>query len=116
LSALDRQVGEDRYGSPYRSFAIQPAEFCQRNQLDWCQANIVKYICRFRLKNGKEDLAKARHYLDMLEEFEYGKETEAPEVAESDSPKPWVNFIPTQGLADNLSQIIKKSTPNKGMG
>ena len=71
-SALDRQVGEDVYASPYRSFAIQPAVFCERNKLTWCQANVIKYVCRFRLKNGQEDLAKARHYLDMLEEMEYG--------------------------------------------
>ena len=85
MSALDRQVGEGAYASPYRSFAIQPVEFCQRNNLDWCQANIVKYVCRFRNKNGREDLAKARHYLDMLEEFEYGgKEKERA----SEKPKP----------------------------
>jgi hypothetical protein len=69
MGALDRQEG----GGHYESFAIQPAEFCFRNRLDWCQSNIVKYVCRFRMKNGLEDLAKARHYLDMLEEFEYGK-------------------------------------------
>jgi len=68
MSSLDRQEG----GGHYKSFPIQPAEFCERNKLTWCQASIVKYVCRFRLKNGREDLAKARHYLDMLEEMEYG--------------------------------------------
>lgn len=76
-SSLDRQVGEGVYSAPYRSFAIQPVEFCERNNLSWCQANVVKYVCRFRMKNGREDLAKARHYLDMLEEFEYGAKEEA---------------------------------------
>lgn len=70
-SPLDRQVGEDKYSSPYRDFAIQPAEFCHRNRLGWCEANIVKYTCRYRNKNGLEDLRKAQHYLEMLIEFEY---------------------------------------------
>lgn len=70
-SALDRQVGEGVYASPYRAFAIQPAEFCHKNGLSWCAANVVKYVTRYRNKNGLEDLRKAQHYLDMLIEFEY---------------------------------------------
>lgn len=27
---------------------------------------VIKYVCRYKLKNGKEDLLKARNYLDML--------------------------------------------------
>lgn len=68
-SALDRQEG----GSHYKGYAIEPVEFCHRNNLSWCQANVVKYVVRFKDKGGQADLAKARHYLDMLEEFEYGK-------------------------------------------
>lgn len=32
-------------------------------------ANIIKYICRWKEKNGLEDLKKARWYLDRLIEF-----------------------------------------------
>ena len=31
--------------------------------------NIIKYVVRFPKKNGKEDLLKARTYLDRLIEF-----------------------------------------------
>lgn len=34
--------------------------------------NVVKYIARYRDKNGVEDLKKARHYLDKLIEIENG--------------------------------------------
>lgn len=34
----------------------------------WC--NVVKYILRFQMKNGVEDLKKARYYLDKLIEEE----------------------------------------------
>jgi len=40
------------------------------NGLDACQHTIIKYVTRFRDKNGLEDLRKARHALDMLIEFE----------------------------------------------
>lgn len=72
MSAFERQEG----GGHYKAFKIQPAEFIQQNKLDWCQGNIVKYVTRFRFKGGKTDLDKARHYLDMLEELEYGAKTQ----------------------------------------
>lgn len=31
-----------------------------------CTANVLKYICRWKHKNGLQDLKKARWYLDRL--------------------------------------------------
>lgn len=67
-SALDRQVA----GSHYKDMPIQPAVFCQKNGLNYCEANAIKYLCRHREKNGIEDLKKARHYIDLLIDIEYG--------------------------------------------
>ena len=47
-------------------FVIQPVEFIMRNGLGFCEGNIIKYISRWRLKNGRDDLLKARHYIDIL--------------------------------------------------
>lgn len=69
MSALDHQEG----GSHYKEFAIQPVEFCQRNAIPYCEANVIKYVCRHRRKNGKADLLKARHYIDLLIELEYSE-------------------------------------------
>lgn len=65
-SALDVQVGGDHY----KNMAVQPMEFSMLNGLDPCQHTIIKYVTRFRQKNGLEDLVKAKHVLDMLIEFE----------------------------------------------
>lgn len=67
-SPLDSQVGGDHY----HKLKIQPIEFIHANNLDFMQGCVVKYISRFRAKNGKEDLLKARHYIDLLIELEYG--------------------------------------------
>lgn len=67
---LDLQVGGDHY----RKLKIQPITFIHANNLDFLQGCVVKYISRFRFKNGKEDLLKARHYLDLLIELEYGSQ------------------------------------------
>ena len=39
-------------------------------------SNIIDMVINYKSKQGKEDLLKARHYIDMLIEFEYGEETE----------------------------------------
>lgn len=65
-NALEQQVG----GSHYKGFAIQPVEFIHKNNLSFIVGNIIKYICRYKDKNGIEDLKKAKHYLEVLIELE----------------------------------------------
>lgn len=68
--------GDPRYhqegGDHYKSFAIQPIDFVLKNKLQFCEANVIKYVCRHRVKGGAEDLRKARHYIDLLINEEYG--------------------------------------------
>lgn len=66
-SPLDVQVA----GSHYKDFAIQPAEFIHGNGLGFLEGNVVKYVCRHKKKNGKQDLEKAIHYLQLLMALEY---------------------------------------------
>lgn len=61
-AANDHQVGGDHY----RRQAIQPWDFIVANGLGYLEGNIVKYVCRWRSKDGLDDLRKARHYLDKL--------------------------------------------------
>lgn len=69
-SALDVQEG----GGHYKSKGIQPVEYAYRNNLGFIESNVVKYVSRWKEKNGIQDLKKARHYLDILIEFEEQKE------------------------------------------
>lgn len=64
---MDMQVGGDHY----KKCRIEPAEYIHANGLDFFQGNIVKYITRFRDKDGKKDLEKIKHYCDMLIQMEY---------------------------------------------
>ena len=45
---------------------IQPVDYIMKNELGFCEGNVVKYISRWRQKNGRDDLLKARHYIDIL--------------------------------------------------
>ena len=75
MSAFDSQIG----GNHYKSFKIQPVEFIHANGLGYIAGNVVKYVCRHKLKHSSsvEDLRKARHYIDMLIESEMKAEAVA---------------------------------------
>jgi hypothetical protein len=66
VSSLDTQEG----GSHYKSMNIQPVEYIHANGLGYCEGAIIKYVSRWRNKNGIEDLKKARHFIDLLIELE----------------------------------------------
>lgn len=63
------QVGGTHYG-----IGIQPLEYTMKNKLTFCEGNVVKYISRYRKKNGLEDLAKVVHYTLLAAFEEYGED------------------------------------------
>ena len=54
--ATDKQVGGDHY----KDFKIMPVEYISKNNLDFCEGNIIKYISRHKLKNGADDCVVAK--------------------------------------------------------
>ena len=55
----------------YAKYEIQPVTFIIENGIPYCEANVIKYVCRWRTKHkdmeGKlEDLKKAKEYIDIL--------------------------------------------------
>jgi len=63
MDAKSRQVDGNHYQLP-----IQPIDFIVKNEIPFREANIIKYIVRHRSKNGKKDIEKAMHYLQMIYE------------------------------------------------
>ena len=61
-NALDTQIG----GNHYKDMKIQPVEFILANGLGFCEGNVIKYISRYKNKNGIEDLEKVKHYVELL--------------------------------------------------
>ena len=62
MSALDKQVG----GNHYKNLRFQPIEYITKNELGFCEGNIVKYVTRWKVKGGREDLEKVIHYAQLL--------------------------------------------------
>ena len=64
-SAWSSQEGGNHYKQ-----GIQPAHFSMSRGHSTLQAKAIKYIDRYKKKDGLKDLKKARHVLDMLIEWE----------------------------------------------
>ena len=56
-----RQEGGDHYSK----HKIQPYTFIQTNELSFFQGNVIKYVVRYKDKNGVEDLKKIIHYCEL---------------------------------------------------
>jgi hypothetical protein len=65
----DKQHG----GSHYQKYKIQPSKFVVENELLYPEGCVIKYIIRHRDKNGKEDLMKAIHFIEMIIERDYSE-------------------------------------------
>ena len=65
-SALDVQVA----GNHYKDLAIQPVEYIHANNIGYFEGNVIKYVSRWKAKNGIKDLEKAKHYIELLIELE----------------------------------------------
>lgn len=57
-------------GSHYENLKWEPVHLYKSvNQINWFQAEPIKYISRFWVKNGVSDLNKAKHILSMARDM-----------------------------------------------
>ena len=76
MSAYDKQIG----GSHYKKMKIQPSTFSNENKLLYPEGTVIKYVIRHQDKGGKEDLLKAKHFIDMIIERDYLDKEEKQEI------------------------------------
>ena len=67
MDIYDKQIG----GSHYLKYKIQPSKFVIENKLLFPEASVIKYIVRHQDKDGKKDLLKAIHFIEMIIERDY---------------------------------------------
>ena len=101
----DTQVG----GNHYQTMKIQPAEFINKNEMKFAEGNAIKYICRHVNKGGLQDLEKAKHYIDMIIERDYGDDAEKSKVFASDDIKVTYGDV---SISDEYIKSIPKNNVN----
>ena len=83
IPAHERQIGGDHY----TQLGIQPADYAIANGFNYYECLVLRYLSRHRKKNGKQDLKKAIHCLELLIENEYGTMQEVQDMVYVDGPK-----------------------------
>ena len=76
MSVWKKQIG----GKHYIKYKIQPSKFVVENKLLYPEGSVIKYILRHQDKGGKQDLEKAKHFIDMIIERDYKDEKEKQET------------------------------------
>lgn len=94
MSALNNQIGGEHYKGLH-----QPIQLITRLRLNFFQGNILKYPCRFKRKNGIEDLNKAIHYCQLGAELnptnyaKFNRDTASHYVVTNALDDTFVDFI-----------------------
>ena len=57
----DRQIG----GSIIDRFIYNHMNLYRRTTFPFFQGNVIKYVCRYKNKNGIQDLEKVIHYCEL---------------------------------------------------
>jgi hypothetical protein len=61
LAANDKQVNGNHYAGE-----IQCWDYIISNDIGYLEGNVIKYVSRWKKKNGLADLKKAQHYIEKL--------------------------------------------------
>ncbi len=72
MKATETQVG----GSHYITMTAQPIELITALDCSFIQGCIIKYICRYRMKNGAQDLLKCIHYSRLANQFQTARKSQ----------------------------------------
>lgn len=64
MSANNYQVG----GNHYKVQGYQHWDFVIDHKIPYMEAQIIRYVSRYRKKNGLEDLHKAKHFIAKMQE------------------------------------------------
>lgn len=85
MSANNKQIA----GSHYKS-TMECWDYILANDLGYLEGTAIKYITRWKKKNGVEDIQKAIHFLEKLIEVEKQKQIkyDLPEVMQVWQGKP----------------------------
>ncbi len=75
----------------YKGYKYEPVKYIMDMKFDFIQGNILKYLVRYRKKNGLQDLKKAKHYA---------------EIGSKDKKQNWTTFGSVLEEGNNMANTI----------
>ena len=66
-------ASEDNINPEHYTQGIECIDYITSKNMSFLEGNVVKYVTRYKMKNGLEDLVKAQWYLTrLIEDFNEG--------------------------------------------
>ena len=59
-------MASDPINPKYYKKGIETTKYILSHDMGFCEGNIIKYITRYKQKDGIQDLKKAKKYLELL--------------------------------------------------
>ena len=59
-------MSEDKINPSYYKKGIETTDYIVSHDMNYVEGNIIKYVTRYKEKNGLQDLLKAEWYLNRL--------------------------------------------------
>ena len=97
MKAIEKQIG----GSHYKALPYQPIVLIDKLELDYFSGNVLKYLCRYRQKDGIKDLEKARHYCELAKELNVIKFS--PSTLDTEEVE---DFVRINEMGEEVGEII----------
>lgn len=63
------EVYKEVGGAHYEALKVQPIELIVKCNLTFIQGNMLKYISRYKAKNGAQDIRKCIHYAQLAAKY-----------------------------------------------
>lgn len=111
MTANNYQVG----GTHYKKQSYQHWDFVINNQIPYMEAQIIRYVSRYRHKNGIQDLHKAKHFASKMIECGEKLRDNTPGEIPSDEILRFVNGNDIQGRARSIIVFICMFTMTRTM-
>lgn len=96
MTALEQQIG----GNHYKGLSYQPIVLATNCNFNFFQGSASKYVSRYKLKNGLEDLGKAVHYAELGRELTPENFADVSKIQEVDT------FVDQNGLSPLIKEIL----------
>lgn len=65
-----KDIPTDAINPDYYKKGIETIEYISAKEMNYLEGNVVKYVSRYKNKNGLEDLLKCQWYINKLIEIE----------------------------------------------
>jgi hypothetical protein len=108
MTANERQVD----GAHYKGKPIQHWDFVLMHKMPYMEAQIFKYVLRWKDKNGLHDLRKAQHFIEKLIEWELAAQKPVVDVC-SGAQEPTGDVLAQQEAEDAHLEECRKALSSK---